>query len=72
MLEAYEKAPDAVATTATERKAEPEYWWVNRIGSASGSATSFGAWLGEQLIGTVAIEYATKPKTRHSALVLAI
>jgi len=70
MLEAYEKAPDAFTTTAAERKAEPDSWWVKRIGSASGSATSFGAWNGQHLIGTVALEYATKPKTRHSALIL--
>ena len=71
MLEAYEKAPDAFTTTAAEREGEPESWWVKRIGSADGLATSFGAWNGEgNLIGTVALEYASKPKTRHSALVL--
>lgn len=70
MLEAYEQAPDAFTTTAEERRREPESWWLKRIGSDSGSATSFGAWESENLVGTVAIEYASKPKTRHSALVL--
>ena len=70
MLEAYEQAPDAFTTTAAERKAEPESWWVKRIGSANGLATSFGAWQGSSLVGTVALEYSAKPKTRHSALVL--
>jgi ribosomal protein S18 acetylase RimI-like enzyme len=70
MLEAYEQAPDAFTTTAEERRREPDSWWLKRIGSVSGSATSFGAWDGGNLVGTVAIEYATKPKTRHSALVL--
>ena len=70
MLEAYEHAADAFTTTAAERQAEPESWWVKRIGSPSGTATAFGAWDGDKLVGTVAIEYSSKPKTRHSALVL--
>ena len=70
MLEAYEHAADAFTTTAAERQAEPETWWAKRIGSSSGTATAFGAWDGGQLVGTVAIEYYTKPKMRHSALVL--
>jgi hypothetical protein len=28
MLEAYEHAADAFTTTAAERRAEPESWWV--------------------------------------------
>lgn len=70
MLEAYERVPDAFTTTASEREAEPESWWVKRIGSADGLATSFGAWEADALVGTVALEYSAKPKTRHSALVL--
>ena len=70
MLEAYEQASDAFTTTAAEREAEPESWWVKRIGSADGLATSFGAWKGSSLVGTVALEYSAKPKTRHCALVL--
>jgi GNAT superfamily N-acetyltransferase len=70
MLEAYEHAPDAFTTTAAERRVEPESWWVKRIGSTDGLATSFGAWQGNNLVGTVALEYSAKPKTRHSALLL--
>jgi GNAT superfamily N-acetyltransferase len=70
MLEAYEQAPDAFTTTAGEREAEPESWWVRRIGSADGLSTSFGAWKAGSLVGTVALEYSAKPKTRHTALVL--
>jgi RimJ/RimL family protein N-acetyltransferase len=70
MLEAYEQAPDAFTTTAAERRSEPESWWVKRIGSPDGLTTSFGAWEGNNLLGTVALEYSAKPKTRHSALVL--
>lgn len=70
MLEAYAQAPDAFTTTADERRAEPEAWWIQRIGSAAGLSTSFGAWQGGHLVGSVALEYASKPKTRHAALVL--
>lgn len=70
MLEAFEQAPDAFTTTAAERRAEPEAWWIKRIGSAEGLATAFGAWQAARLVGTVALEYSTKPKTRHAALVL--
>ncbi len=70
MLEAYEQAPDAFTTTAEERRVEPESWWVRRIGSAEGLATSFGAWRDDHLVGTVALEYSSKPKTCHAALVL--
>lgn len=70
MLEAYEQAADAFTTTAAEREAESESWWIKRIGSVDGLATSFGAWKDRSLVGTVALEYSAKPKTSHSALVL--
>lgn len=70
MLEAYDQAPDAFTTTAEERRGESESWWLERIGSGAGSATSFGVWDSGNLVGSVAIEYKTKHKTRHSALVL--
>lgn len=70
MLEAYEQAADAFTSTADERRAEPLAWWVERIASASGLSESFGAFVGDRLVGTVALEYSAKPKTRHSALVI--
>ena len=70
MLEAFEQAADAFTTTAAERRAEPEAWWISRIGSAVGLASSFGAWDGGNLVGCVALAYSGKPKTRHSACVL--
>lgn len=70
MLEAYEQAPDAFTSTAAERRGEPESWWVTRIGSADGLATSFGAWQEKRLVGSVALEYSARPKTRHAVLVL--
>jgi GNAT superfamily N-acetyltransferase len=70
MLEAYVLAADAFTSTAEERAKEPLSWWANRIASASGLGQSFGAFQAEQLVGTVALEYSTKPKTLHSALVI--
>lgn len=70
MLDAYEQAPDAFTSTAAERGGETRDWWVKRIGSESGLTTAFGAWQGDRLVGTVALEYSAKPKTRHTALVL--
>lgn len=70
MLEAYVQAADAFTSTAEERQAEPLSWWVNRIAAPSGLSQSFGAFHGQRLVGTVAIEYSAKPKTRHSALVI--
>jgi RimJ/RimL family protein N-acetyltransferase len=70
MLEAYELAADAFTSTAEERRAEPMSWWIDRIAGASGLTASFGAFQDQHLVGTVALEFSTKPKTRHSALVI--
>lgn len=70
MLEAYVQAADAFTSTAQERAEEPMSWWAQRIASASGLSESFGAFEAEHLVGSVALEYAAKPKTRHSALVI--
>jgi GNAT superfamily N-acetyltransferase len=70
MLEAYVQAADAFTSTAEERESEPLSWWVDRIASPAGLGQSFGAFDEQQLVGTVALEYSAKPKTRHSALVI--
>ena len=70
MLEAYELAADAFTSTAEERAAEPEAFWVKRIADPSGLSAAFGAFEGQELIGTVALEFAAKPKTKHKALVI--
>lgn len=70
MLEAYAQAADAFTSTAAERAAEPPGWWEQRIASPDGLSQSFGAFAGDRLVGTVALEYSAKPKTCHSALVL--
>lgn len=70
MLEAYMYAADAFTSTAGERAALPVAWWESRIASADGLSRSFGAFLEGRLVGTVALEFTSKPKTRHSALVI--
>jgi ribosomal protein S18 acetylase RimI-like enzyme len=67
MLEAYEQAADAFTTTAAERAAEPDSFWVKRIADPTGIGVALGAFSGQNLVGTVALEFTAKPKTRHKA-----
>jgi ribosomal protein S18 acetylase RimI-like enzyme len=67
MLRAYAQAPDAFTSTPEEREREPESWWVKRIADPAGSGVAFGGFAGEELVGTVALEFSAKPKTRHKA-----
>ncbi|MFN7725834.1 MAG: GNAT family N-acetyltransferase [Rubrivivax sp.] len=76
MLQAYALAADAFTSTAEERALEPEAYWVHRIGAgdeddADGAGNlALGAWEAGALVGTVAVEFSIKPKTRHQALVI--
>lgn len=70
MLEAYERSADAFTSTAQERAAEPEAFWVRRIADPTGLSAAFGAFDGPALVGTVALEFSAKPKTRHKTLVI--
>ena len=70
MLQAYELAADAFTSTAAEREAEPDSFWVKRIADPSGMSAAFGAFEGKKLVGTVALEFSAKPKTKHKALVI--
>lgn len=67
MLHAYEAAADAFTSTPQERAAEPLSWWVARLADPLGLSHAFGAFLGDQLLGTVTLEFSAKPKTRHKA-----
>ncbi|MBX2991103.1 MAG: GNAT family N-acetyltransferase [Bacteroidetes bacterium] len=67
MLHAYATAPDAFTSTAEERAAEPDSWWLNRITDPSGQSQAFGAFHENLLVGTVTVEFELKPKTRHKA-----
>jgi RimJ/RimL family protein N-acetyltransferase len=70
MLEAYAQAPDAFTSTPDERAAEPQSWWLRRIADPGGLTVAFGAFQDHELVGTVALEFSAKPKTRHKALLI--
>jgi len=72
MLHAYEAAADAFTSTAEERASEPVSWWVKRIADPVELSLSFGAFDGEDLVGTVTVEFSAKPKTKHKALIIGI
>ena len=67
MLYAYAAAPDAFTSTAEERASEPESWWVKRIADPKAMSLAFGAFEGQELVGTVTVEFSAKPKTSHKA-----
>jgi len=70
MLHAYAAVPDAYTSTADERASLPDAWWVARMGSPEGQNQSWGAFDGAQLMGTVALEFSGRAKTRHKALLV--
>lgn len=70
MLEAYELSADAFTSTAEERSAESESFWITRIADTPGLTAAFGAFDGPELMGAVALEYSARPKTRHKAVVV--
>ena len=72
MLEAYELATDAFTSTAAERVTEPLSFWEKRIADPSGLSVAFGAFEGGALIGSVALEFSAKPKTKHKGHVIGI
>ena len=70
MLEAYVQAADAFTSTAGERATEPESWGVKRIAHPHGLSAAFGEVEDTETLGTVALEYSAKTKTKHSALLI--
>jgi RimJ/RimL family protein N-acetyltransferase len=70
MLHAYAAAADAFTSTVEERAAAPESWWVARTADPDGLSQAFGAFDGEEIVGTVTIEVSAKPRTRHKALLI--
>jgi ribosomal protein S18 acetylase RimI-like enzyme len=67
MLRAYAEAPDAFTSTPEERSREPQSWWLKRIAHPEGGSVAFACFEGATLVGTVAVEFSAKPKTRHKA-----
>ena len=70
MLHGYTHAPDAFTSTPEERAAMPLSWWAKRAADPEGKNVAFGAFVGEQLVGTVAVEFSSKPKTKHKAHII--
>ncbi len=70
MLEAYADAADAFTSTLEERAALPAAWWVKRIADPAGQSAAFGAFSEGELVGAVALEFSSRPKTRHKALLI--
>ncbi len=70
MMHAYEHAADAFTSTPAERAKESDAWWVKRIAHPEGTTVAFGDFDSKNLIGTVALEFSAKPKTKHKALVV--
>lgn len=70
MLAAYEQDADAFTSTPEERAGQSDAWWVQRIAHPQGLGVAFGAFQAGQLVGTVALEFSTRTKTRHKALVI--
>jgi ribosomal protein S18 acetylase RimI-like enzyme len=67
MLHAYAVEPDAFTATPEEREGYPLSWWEARIAAADGMSLALGAFMGDTLAGTVALEFSARPKTRHKA-----
>jgi ribosomal protein S18 acetylase RimI-like enzyme len=65
MLHGYEHEPDAFTAEPDERAGLPLSWWVQRIGGPH--TVAFGAFGGGELVGCVALEFSTRPKTSHKA-----
>ena len=70
MLLAYAQAPDAFVATPEERAAAPDAWWARRIADPDGHGLAFGAFVDGRLVGSVAVEYSTRPKTLHRSLLI--
>lgn len=70
MLHGYRHAPDAFTSTPEERAAMPLAWWAQRAADPEGKSVAFGALADGALIGTVALEFSAKPKTKHKATLI--
>ena len=70
MLDAYATHRIEFTSTAAEREGQPISWWEKRIGDEHSATTAFGAFEGDALAGTVALEFETREKTRDKATLI--
>lgn len=67
MLHGYQHEPDAFTAEPGERAGLPLSWWEQRIGGEQQNTIAFGAFGDGKLVGCIALEFSTRPKTRHKA-----
>lgn len=67
MLHAYAATPDAFTSTAEERAALPDGWWMQRLADPKGLSVALGARHEDRLVGTTTIEFSARRKTQHKA-----
>ena len=70
MLDAYATHRVEFTSTRAERDGQPMGWWEKRIGDVHSATTAFGAFDGDTLVGTAALEFETREKTRHKATLI--
>lgn len=70
MLEAFEVDADAFTSTRQEREQKASAWWLARMDHPHDLGRAFGAFQAGQMVGTVAIEYSDRLKTRHKGHVV--
>jgi RimJ/RimL family protein N-acetyltransferase len=68
MLQAYAESPDAFVATVAERESQPESFWLKRLDDRAGAQEcSFGAFDGDELMGSATLAFEARPKTAHKA-----
>lgn len=68
MLEAYERHPDAFASSVAERAALPLSWWEERLEPGpQPSQLVLGAFDGGDLAGAAGLTFESREKERHKA-----
>lgn len=72
MLQAFEVDADAFTSTRQEREQQPPAWWLARMAHPHDLGRAFGAFQDGQMVGTVAIEYSDRFKTRHKGHVVGL
>lgn len=72
MLHAYEHAADAFTSTLEEGVEQADWWWTERIAHPHGISVAFGEFEGDELVGTVGLEFSPKTKLAHKALVVSL
>lgn len=71
MLDAYEHHPDAFTSSPAERSTLPLTWWEARLDPAPGSPmVVLGAFEQDVLVGTVGLDFESRIKARHKALMI--